>query len=209
MFRILTKLAMTVVLAAIGIAALSGTANASRSLQVNGGAFLAISQGLLSLRTTLGGIPRDITCLVTLHGSLSTIIPKRSGTLFGKITGRTIQNPCNPTIGNVTTAEVEGLPWKLIYLTFTGTLPNPNLVVFQVQGAAFRIRITSVTPVSGCGFRGDVPAAIAFRGSAPNTSGLIAIIRHTVPGLREAGCPANGQLIGRFSVTPTQTLVLL
>jgi hypothetical protein len=215
MVKMLTKLVFTAMLAIVGITAFAGSANASRSLSINpAGAFRADSLGLLSFNSTVQGIPISVTCTVTLSGSLSRIFPKRSGTLFGKVTAVGIgpggNGTCNPTAGQATFATVGTLPWKLVYLTFVGRLPNPNLVVFHVRAALFNIRIGTLFPAAGCDYQGDVPASILFPGTSPNVSGLIHILRHIVPYKgTDALCPRAGELVGLFALSPRQTLILV
>ena len=213
----MAKLAVTLIVVAAamvaGVAAFGGAAQASRSLSLApAGGFLFVSLGLLSFRSTLGGIPVDITCLLTLHGSLSRIVPKRAGTQFGSVTAASVVSPCNPTLTRTTLLSIPtpSLPWNLNYITYLGLLPNPNGISFIVRAFTRNLIISGVTPESGCNYRGDVPMLAGFRGSAPNTATLVTVQRHTVPLISsEAGCPASKQFIGSFALTPAQTLILV
>jgi hypothetical protein len=218
MLKIIMRLALTAVLAVIGIAAFSGTSAASRSLSITpSGGFLAISLGLLSFRGTLGGLGLDITCSVTLHGSLSRVIPKVPGTLAGIITsvliGPFANNNCNRFQGATTIATPLGLPWLLAYLTFTGTLPSPSLIQFHVMSVRFNLNIPGVLSTNGCEYAGLVPASILLTATTPNTTaGLAHILRHRLPlssALTTAACPDPGELIGLFNITPRQTVILV
>jgi hypothetical protein len=215
MDHILRRALLAAVLALAALSALATTANASRSLSLNPArGFSAASLGLLSFNMTIQGVPVAVTCTVTLNGSLSSIIPKRSGTLFGKVTAVGIgsggNGTCNPFLGNAMSTGVFGLPWKLAYLSFVGRLPSPNLVVFHIRGLSWIWHINGVFPASGCSFRGDVSVSMLFPGTTPNTSGLIHTLRGFVPGITpDALCPRVAEVVALFALTPRQTLILV
>jgi hypothetical protein len=209
MFKLCTRLAMLIVLAAIGLATVTGTASASRSISVTpGGGITARSLGPLTFRTTLLGQLVNVQCTVNLTGSINNLIPKVHGSSFGQISNATA-SPCLNTVGQATTADPQGEPWALTYLSFTGTLPNITLIQFLVNNATFRLAISPID----CTFSGTVPASILLTAARPNTTaGLIHVLRNRVPVIRDnsgAGCPTDGELVGLFNLAQRQTLILL
>jgi hypothetical protein len=198
--------------------ALTTPASASRSLSLTpGGGVLAISLGLISFRGTIGGIGIDVTCSVTLHGSVSRVIPKVPGTLAGTVTsvliGPFAGNNCNRFQGGNTVVTPLGLPWLFAYLTFTGTLPSPSLIIFHSMSVRFNMNLNGITPANGCEYSGLVPFSVLLTATTPNTTaGLTHILRHRIPlssTLSPAGCPNPGELIGLFNIQPRQTVILV
>jgi hypothetical protein len=85
----------------------------------------------------LSGLPGEVTCQVTLEGSLhSRTIAKALSTLIGYIT-RARLGPC--AVGTATILQ-EWLPWHLRYGGFTGTLPNITRVAVDVALVGIRVR---------------------------------------------------------------------
>ncbi|MGN6189052.1 MAG: hypothetical protein ACTHOE_09145 [Conexibacter sp.] len=79
-------------------------------------------------------------CEVTLEGSLhSRTIQKVAGTLIGYIE-RAALGRCAAGTATILT---ETLPWHLRYLSFAGTLPSINRLLFNMIGFAMRIRFPS------------------------------------------------------------------
>jgi hypothetical protein len=199
------------------VLALSGPAYASRSLSLTpGGGGLAISLGLLSFRGTIGGLGIDITCSVTLHGSVSRVISKVPGTAAGNVTsvlvGPNAGNNCNRFLGMSAALTPLGLPWSIAYLTFTGTLPSPSLIIFHLMSVRYNLNLPGFFPTGGCEYSGLVPFSILLTASTPNTTaGLAHIHRHTLPvssTQTPAGCLTT-VLNGLFSIQPRQTVILV
>jgi hypothetical protein len=169
------------------------------------------SLGKLTFRSTFGGSLLNIQCTVQLRGSVNRVIAKTHGSSFGTLTTG-FASPCDNALGQTVTATVQGFSWPLTYLTFTGTLPSPTLVVFLVNNANFTISIGGgITPAGGCNFRGTVPASILLTGGSPNTTaGLIHVLRNRSPGTTvDPLCPREGELVGLFSLVQRQTLILV
>lgn len=78
----------------------------------------------------------EVRCGVTLDGTFhSTTYVKTNGRLVGYVNRATL-GAC--TGGNVTVLTA-GLPWHLVYTSFSGTLPLPTSVRHLIIGLAFAI----------------------------------------------------------------------
>jgi hypothetical protein len=220
MQRIFRRALLTTALAAMAVTVMAGSAAASRSLSLApGGAFSIASQGLISFSMPNGiGGRIDLHCATTLSGALSRAIAKRSGTGFAQITGAVFgpmaENRCNDAFGQVTTATPSGLPWNISYSTFTGSLPRLTLVQFLIRGVIINLSVVTILPPGGCTFSGDVPMSLGFSGAAPNVSGLIKPLRHTMPLISGSiggspTCFRSAEFVGAFDLIPRQTLILI
>lgn len=64
-----------------------------------------------------------------------------------------------------------------------------------------------------CLYQANIPTTTNFSGTTPNTTGLVTIpshsfsLRATLPGSQP--CPTAGQFVGSFSISPTQTMILV
>jgi hypothetical protein len=81
-----------------------------------------------------------ISCPVTLEGSFhSRTLSKVSGQLVGYITRAFVQGEEPPCQGGQATVLSATLPWHVLYVRFTGTLPRITTIRLSLRGAAFRI----------------------------------------------------------------------
>jgi hypothetical protein len=81
-----TKLLVTALLAVFVCSLAASSAYANRSIRIAGGPRVQ-SESLLTFKGEGEGGAREITCDVTLLRTVAEVIPKTSGTLFGKVTG--------------------------------------------------------------------------------------------------------------------------
>jgi hypothetical protein len=79
------KLLFVLLTAALGLSLAAGGASANRSIEVRGGERGVSAEGRLRFETVSGG--NAILCDVTLRRTITRLIPKIPGTLFGKVTG--------------------------------------------------------------------------------------------------------------------------
>jgi len=130
----------------------AGSASANRGLEVTPNRAILVIFPELTFGSPIG----SIICSVTLHGSLHRTIPKVHRTLMGMVESVLIDiRNCVESfgVGNVTDVRVSGLPWHMVFLSFTGTLPNITqiayliirpgyLIDFEIFGADARCRYT-------------------------------------------------------------------
>lgn len=144
------------------------------------------------LRVSFQGVFGNISCQVTLEGSLhSRTIAKSVGALIGYVT-RASLGPCAE--GRATILR-ESLPWHVRYASFTSALPNITLIGVSVVGASFRIQ----EPLSGCLATTTAfnPATITLsRGTATG-----AILTATVGGSIPTDCFGLVGTLSSFSAT--------
>jgi len=217
----------------------AGLATANRSLGIRGpgerGETIR-SEGRLQFIGTEGEVNREITCDVTLAGTMPATIPKVAGTEIGARADITIDRAgCRhgsfirdvrdaiPLIARGVAARhtelgggvlrYEETPprelWRLIYDSFQGTLPILSGINFHLRGTQFKWRLTE--PFGGtieCLYEGDVFGLITLnRGVAE--SGSIVRGRTALPKIEgSALCPARGSWEGSFTI-PRITVTLL
>ncbi len=133
------KLILTLAVGMTAFALLSAAGSANR-LSVNEQRFDMIWTGL-NIRA--GGA--NITCPVTLQGRLTeaTFI-KRNTENIGSMTGSRITTAS--CMGG--TYAFEGLPWRIQYNGFTGTLPNISTIDYRLVEAVVRIN-----EINGCQYK--------------------------------------------------------
>jgi hypothetical protein len=112
----------------------------------------------------------EISCAVTLEGSFhNRVITKTNGSLIGYITRVATGPIANCTKNNVTAIRYlpEGLPWHVLYDSFSGTLPAITNVRLQFVG--LQVLITAFG--SSCLYRslGEAPAFFNMRREAGST----------------------------------------
>ncbi len=128
-----TRIALIGLAAAFTLAVAVGASDARRFLVSSQPIRMAWIEGV-----TFTSSPADIVvkCEITLEGSFhSATISKVSGSLIGHITRIGI-NAC-PGNGIHTRVSGTGLPWKIIYTNFTGTLPNIASIRSYIEGIGF------------------------------------------------------------------------
>lgn len=117
-----------------------GTASANRLEVTNAerGFRLAWNE----LHFAAGG--NTVTCRVTLEGSFTRrTTVKRDNEVIGKVTRAALTTPCTGGSATVLTAT---LPWEVQYDSFTGTLPNIESVILDLNRASFQIQIQGIEP---------------------------------------------------------------
>ena len=90
-----------------------------------------------------------ITCEVIRTLRLNSLIAKTEGVEMGTVTAARLVN-CSGGVVKLLTEP----PWRLTYVSFTGTLPNIREVRFEIRHFAFLIETFGGT--SRCLFIGDV-----------------------------------------------------
>ncbi len=136
-----SKLLLTALIAVFAFSLAAGTATANRGASVTTGEG---GQRILVIvpRLVFGGGFGNITCSVTLHGSLHRTITKVEGTLAGMIESVLIDiRNCTESFGveNITDVRVLTLPWHVRYVSFTGTLPTIRTARSIQLGTSFLI----------------------------------------------------------------------
>jgi len=141
--RLLFSAFVAVMLLAMG----ASTAAASRSFSVVGGgrAFLAIANGTRRLTFEDLATGLQVIQLVTLHGSIHSLIAKSIGALVGVINRVSIgpREECRDSLGVECQAFalVPASGWHLQLLSFTGTLPRIASIEVLIVEAEFLLRI--------------------------------------------------------------------
>jgi hypothetical protein len=227
-----SKLILASLVAAFALAIGVSTATALRSIQItNIPAEEVKAESVLTFGEREAGgrlrPERQIICNVTLLRTISTLIPKRTGVLFGKVTGVAIdRRSCRSPIGGIEEIAVllsEGdanqathrelgnrvllydlrpAPaenWKLIYDSFQGELPTITGLNFHIQNTFFRIRV-----FFNCLFHGEAFGLIAIERATGTVTGASAVLGLTrLPRAYEAFCPianGTGTFSGNFSI---------
>jgi hypothetical protein len=219
------------VLTALSMAVIADVASASRSLEIRGGAggVRAIARGL-TFGDAEAPLARTVICEVTLLRTISRIIPKTPGTLFGRVTGVAVDFPRCSTVGApfaltaVTPLRDRGSPgtlsgnlynvsgspsnlWKLFYDGFSGTLPNVTAINFHIQGFQFLIEYSGVR----CLFSGNLFARINIAGRRV-TGFMSDLVRNALPQdpTQSFLCPIRNFAVGgQLTVDPALEIALL
>jgi hypothetical protein len=83
-----------------------------------------------------------ISCPVTLEGSFhSRTLSKVSGQLIGYVTAAFVQGESPPCVGGTATVLRATLPWHILYMSFSGTLPRITRIRISLREAAFRVQL--------------------------------------------------------------------
>jgi hypothetical protein len=237
-----TKLLLTALLAIAVCSLAAGSASASRSIEVRGQVRSEVeAEGRLTFLGTEGERGREITCELILVRTIANVIPKIRGTLFGKVIliiinrGGTTRSP-NCTHGSSIREVHDILPlncthsetgtgiliwdckrapaglWKLIYLSFQGTLPSIDGINFHIQGVQFRLLL--LEPFGGtqeCLYEGNAFGLIEIARETGVISRARAVRELTGLTRIRGGilCPARGTFSGEFRVRPNLTIRLI
>ncbi|ADB53750.1 hypothetical protein [Conexibacter woesei] len=163
------------------LASMASTATAGRVRISNSGPFTATSIGTLDLNSPIA----TLNCTVTLTGTTNPG-PIAIGGTAGQVTGVAIApNPCRGF-----RVVVLRTPWPII-LRDLSLLPTGAL--FEIPNVQFSVSV--------CLYQGPIGFLIA------NGSGIIQILRNTLPGLPTSPC-GNGSLSGRgFQFNPTSQVI--
>ncbi len=193
-----TRWLLTMLVAAFAFATASGLASAESGIDVEpAGEFLAIADELV-----FSGGAAQVTCGVTLHGSLHEQIDKRGDMLAGYVTSGA-SDGCTSNVGAAPDVDLLfPAPWHISYRGFTGELPDINTLLLLVEDAEFLLEI----PFDGAGgipieclFSGNVDAITNTAVAANGLSSIIADESTQIPLVRTLGvlgafCPAEGTL---------------
>jgi hypothetical protein len=234
------KLLLTALIAVFACSLPAGSASANRSIEVRGGPQVQAHARLRFLGTE-GAASTEILCDITLLRTITSRIPKIPGTLFGKVTGILINRGGTtrcPACGHgsfirevhdivpleCTHSEAgDGILrwncsrarpelWKLIYLSFQGTLPRITGINFRIRGIKFNLVL--LEPFGGtleCLYEGEGHGLIVV--NADSTITRARAVRELTSLRRVSGrgfgCPAAGTFEGEFRVLPTLTIVLV
>jgi hypothetical protein len=127
-----SKLLLGGLAAALVMAAFVGSASARR-IEISEPRFRAVFAPL-----TFGAEGQTpVVCRVTLEGSFhSRTLSKVVGALLGYVTAAETANCTSETAR----ALRETLPWHILYVSFTGTLPNISSIRIDLRNAAFLVR---------------------------------------------------------------------
>jgi hypothetical protein len=110
--------------------------------------------------------------------------------------------------GQPVTVTTSQHPWAFTYATFTGTLPNPSLMFFNIEGTHITMR-SSILPASGCVYTGPklvfvlLPGGVWRQLHLPSTGFLILLP------LQDRLCPSIMGPGGLFDLTPNETLIVI
>lgn len=179
----LKRIMFLATISAFGLLAASASAN--RSIEIRGGPGVQ-AEGRVTFFGTEGEAGREITCDITLLRTVSSAVPKTSGTQFGRITGAlidrggTTRSPHCPH-GSFIREVHDIIPlecthsetgngilrwdcsrsrpehWRLIYDSFQGTLPRIEGVNVHIAGEQLSFRL--LEPFGGtieCLYEGSV-----------------------------------------------------
>jgi hypothetical protein len=186
-----SRLLLAGLTAVLLLAVAVGSASANRLAYNETGYRIAFAP--LSFVPSFGSTVR---CPVTLGGSFhSRTVTKTSGSLIGYMNSATV-GTCEAGRAR---ANTETLPWHQQYSSFAGTLPNMTaityiiIIVFEVQGEIFGIRVT-------CRYTGRGAVAISNRESR----GVVTELRPGTESISSetGGCP-SGRLSGTGRVSTT------
>ncbi len=142
----------TVLLAVMALMIVAGAASANRSIA------LGVSEGELgrvqarssAITFTDPTVSFRITCEVTRTLRLNSSIAKTAGAAVGTVTEVTLRN-CTGGVVRMLTA---GLPWRINYVSFTGTLPSIREVRVEIR--SFEFLIESLLGAERCLFMGSL-----------------------------------------------------
>lgn len=202
--RACRRYALALFIAAVGVAATTGAADATRGISVGpAGVITAASEGSL---TFTSGSGTSIVARVTLRASLHNSIEKVRGTLLGYITD------CRTSEARVVGIEVAAaircsltLPWHVTYQSFTGTLPTITGIGAEITSATFLIEVPLVG--TACLYRGNQP----IRANAPSVTRLTLTATAIPLSVTLRSCESDREIrvAGSFGITPTQETLLL
>jgi hypothetical protein len=206
--RTTTRFIVTAITAFMMLAMLTGIASARTRIEVSPTTTRLTSRGLVFAGTV------NVTCDVTLNGTLQRLITKALGSPAGSVTeGRTTN--CRESFFGATRALVLAEPrngFPITYSSITGTLPTITGGTLLVEGA-FELHVSPFGAAAECLFRGRIGARAVEN---PIRRLAVETTRHgripLAPGgdLRGDGlCPASGDMRGDFVPATAITLRLL
>ncbi|HXE43872.1 MAG TPA: hypothetical protein VN635_01625 [Conexibacter sp.] len=141
----------TVLLAVMALMVLAGGASANRgiALGVSEGELGRVQARSSAITFTDATVSFRITCEVTGTLRLNSSIAKTAGAAVGTVTEVTVRN----CIGGGVRMLTESIPWRVNYVSFSGTLPNIREV--RVEIVSFALLIESLFGTERCLFIGN------------------------------------------------------
>jgi len=126
-----------VLLAVTAVMITAGTASANRgiALGVSEGELGRVQASSSAITFTDATVSFRITCEVTKTLRLNNSITKAAGAAVGTVTAITVRNCTGGGVRMLT----ESLPWRMSYVSYSGTLPNIREVRFEIVSFAFLI----------------------------------------------------------------------
>jgi hypothetical protein len=194
----LNKLVLTALAAVVALSLAAGPAAARSRIEASTTAVL--NSGRLTFNSNIA----QAICDVTLHATMRRLITKIAGEPVGDITAILTANARN-SIGAA--AACSGLaPMRIAYGSIRGTLPTITGGELRVTGA-FLVRIGN----AGCLYTGTIGN---ISNENPIRTGTIEREprQRLFRALEEEffrRCPAEGELLGELTFTPSVTLRLL
>jgi hypothetical protein len=195
--RKFSKLMMTALAALLVLSLTAGTAAARTALSASPRAFFVHFSPL-----TLSGGGQTIRCNVLMHVELHESIPKISGTLAGFATIQIFEETCVGSPFGATAGllgprgeRIRGLggPYHLLYVSFSGTLPEIRAVTIGVKRVPFWFRIAELIT---CLVQQEVIKGTSTGGNP--ATGLET--SEGVSGITGSGCPEEGVFEGTSSL---------
>ncbi|HYV16403.1 MAG TPA: hypothetical protein VE972_10320 [Conexibacter sp.] len=223
-----TRFIMVALVAAITLSLAASQASALRSIETGGVTRRVTASGRLRFGNENLEASMEILCNVTLLRTIAGAIQKRSGAIFGGLTGVAIDDGLNhcghgSAITNVLavvalkndgTRECTELGsgvhlcvvnWNLLYNSILGTLPEITGVNFTVERVKFLIRFNDALGFNdGCLYEGNVPAFARVSAGSIRT-GEIILERRMLTLIRRLegfACPNPATLSGTFALEP-------
>ncbi len=215
-----TKLLLTALTAACVLATAVGTASARR-FEISSQPIRLTWTSLRFTESTSAARPLEVRCPVTLEGSFhSKTISKVCGQLIGLIT-RAHLGPrrANCTFNNsvedvriLNGGSGEGeettstLPWRILYVSFTGTLPRITRIRMKLLGIGFKLTALSTQ----CLYRSRETSPAFGEAMVNETTGEVTELAadRTRPIPKSSGgiiCPSQFFVEGNARVTALET----
>lgn len=207
--RLHSRLLGAMLLTAIALTLGAGTANANRSLEVEGSRTELTLNGVVTFASSAA----RVICPTTLVKTISRVIPKVLRTGMGRITDVRTNRPegnCFADEGVTLRAIIvlvgereNGRLWGLFYEGFLGSLPTPTgylirientQVQFELSIAGVAVRCLYEGPVGGLA-RVEAGGAIERLTTLPNTARRVS---------GSVFCPASGEF--RANLDPLQRI---
>jgi hypothetical protein len=184
-----SKLLFTALVAIFTMAFAVGTASALRSIEIGGRREISYTSRAL----TFEGEGTNVICEVTLNATLNAAISKTERSQAGTAEARANEAACSG--GHARPLNVRG-GWRVLYKSFTGTLPSITSVRLILEGTAFLVE--AFGGLGRCLYSGNSEGT-----TGPNTSVTEIRADETVKLnlFRNDGisCPARGGFKGTFT----------
>ena len=182
---------VALLLAALACGVLAGSAVASRSLEfAPSGAIRGVLREGQQLFIAFGRI--RIRCRATLTGSIRQRANKFRDELIGEITEVALPTCETGEMGTVTMRPLFGLPWSIMYQSFSGTLPNITAIGIKIPSVRFLSTYTLLGVRILCLFEGEMMGTVESPGAVAES---IFIVNQGLRVRREAelASPACGE----------------